>query len=107
MSDYPAFRQTRDSTASRDSGHEASRATNGRLHVRRLWDADKTDFEIGHVLTAAEKTQLEAFYAANRDAEFNLRYAADGQTYVVRFTGVPRYVARLMRFEARVKLAEA
>ncbi len=106
MSDYPAFRQTRDSTANREGGQETSRATNGRLHVRRLWVADKTEFELGHVLTPAERTQLEAFYAANVDAEFTLRYAADGQAYTVRFMGPPRYLARLLRFEARVRLAE-
>ncbi len=103
---YPAFRQTRDSTATREGGQEMARATNGRLYVRRLWVSDKTDFELGHVLTAAERTQLEAFYTANVDAEFPMRYAADGQTYTVRFTAPPRYLSRLMRFEARVRLAE-
>lgn len=106
MSDYPAFRQTRDSTATRDGGQEVSRATNGRLHVRRLWLADKTEFELGHVLTLAERDQFEAFYAAHVDAEFTMRYAADGLTYTARFIGPPRYVARIMRFEARVRLAE-
>jgi hypothetical protein len=103
---YPAFRQTRDSTATREGGQETARATNGRLYVRRLWVADKTEFELGHVLTSAERAQLEVFYAANVDAEFPMRYAADGQTYTVRFIGPPRYVSRLMRVEARVRLAE-
>jgi hypothetical protein len=106
MSDYPAFRQTRDSTSSREDGREVSRATNGRLNIRRLWVSDKAEFEVGHVLTAAERAQLEAFYAANTDAEFNLRYAGDGATYVVRFVAPPRYVPRLLRFEARVRMAE-
>lgn len=106
MSDYPAFRQTRDSTATREGGQEVSRATNGRLHVRRMWTADKATFEVGHVLTPAERDQLQAFYLANQDQEVTFRSAADGVAYTVRFVSPPRYVPRLLRVEARVALAE-
>ena len=106
MSNYPAFRQTRDSSATRDGGQEVSRATNGRLHVRRLWATEKMEFELGHALTPAEKVTLEAFYVANRDMDVTLRFAGDGQTYTVRFAAPPRYTPRLRYFDARVKLSE-
>jgi hypothetical protein len=106
MSNYPAFRQTRDSTATRDGGQEVARATNGRLHVRRLWPTTKTEFEIGHALTVADRAAMEAFYAANRDADVTFRFAGDGQTYTVRFVAPPRYSPRLRTFDTRVRLAE-
>lgn len=105
MATYPAFFHLANSLAVPDSGIEPERATNGTLVMRRLWAADKTSFDIGHVLSAAQKATLDAFYAANKDLDVTYVWPKGG-TFTVRFTGPPRYTPRGVHFEARVRLQE-
>lgn len=106
MANYPAFFTIDDSTATPENGMEPERASNGALRLRRLWTADKRSFEIGHVLTPAEKTTLDSFYATNRDLDVTYRWPGDGSSYTVRFVAPPRYTPRGGRFEVRVRLME-
>lgn len=106
MANYPGFLTLADSTATPDSGIQPVRATNGALKLRRMWSADKTDFDIGHVLSASEKSTLDAFYAANKDLDVTYRWPATGATSVVRFLGPPRYRPVGVHFEVRVRLLE-
>lgn len=106
MSDYPRLRIVRASTADRQGGVQAERATNGALKVRRLWPDEKTDFVIDHVITRDERTALEAYYQLNKDLAVNLFWPDDGATYSVCFAGPPQYVRRGDFFEARVRLMQ-
>jgi hypothetical protein len=71
-----------------------------------MWTADKATFDVGHVLTAAERAVHAAFYAAEKDLDVTFRCAEDGQTYTVRFIEPPTYQKRGQHFEVRVKFAE-
>lgn len=106
MNTYPRFFTLQDSTAVTASGVEPLRATNGALKVRRMWPADKATFQIGHVLTTAEKTTLDAFYAAEKDADVSYVSPWDSTTYTVRFVAPPQYIKRLHRVEARVSFQQ-
>lgn len=106
MSTYPRFFTLNDSAYSPENGMEPQRATNGTLRLRRLWAADKAAFEVGHVLTAAEKATLDAFYTANKDLDVDYTWPVTGTTHVVRFVAPPRYLKRGTRFEVRVRLLE-
>lgn len=106
MSTYPRFFTLNDSSAVAASGVEPLRATNGALKTRRMWPADKTTFEIGHLLTVAERATLDAFYAAEKDADVSYVSPWDGATYTVRFVAPPRYVKRLTRWEVRVSMQQ-
>lgn len=106
MSTYPRFFTLSDSTQVAASGVEPLRATNGALKVRRMWSGDKKTFELGHLLTATEKETLDAFYAAEKDADVSYISPWDGTTYTVRFVAPPQYVKRLHRVEARVSFQQ-
>lgn len=106
MATYPAFFTLADSTARPENGIEPERASNGLLKLRRLWPDDKTSFDIGHVLTAAEKATLDSFYATNKSLDVTYRWPGDGGTYTVRFVAPPLYTPRGRRFEVRVRLQQ-
>jgi hypothetical protein len=103
---YPALRILRTSTPERAGGQEAARATNGRLRLRRLWSAEKTDFGLEHALTDDERTTLEAHYQANKDASFSFTWPEDGSTYTVAYGAAPRYQRQLGWWTAQVTLLE-
>lgn len=109
MAVYPAFFTLASSTLVADNGMQPERATNGALKLRRLWPADKAVAELGHLLTAAQKATLDAFYTANKDLDVTYTWpaAAGGGTYTMRFLEPPRYTPRGAFFEARVRLGEA
>lgn len=109
MAAYPSFFTLADSVLVADNGIQPERATNGALKLRRLWAADKASAEIGHLLTAAEKATLDAFYATNKDLDITYTWpaAAGGGSHTMRFAAPPRYTPRGQRFEARVRLLEA
>jgi hypothetical protein len=106
MSDYPQLRVLRSSTTQRDGGQQPQRATNGTLKMRRLFAGEKTDFEIQHALSDAERTALEAFYQAERDAAVSLWWPEDQATYSVLFAAPPQYLRRHGWWEARVRLMQ-
>lgn len=106
MATYPRFFTLSDSQAVPQSGITPERATNGKLVVRQLWPDDKHDFDIGHVLTAAQKTELDNFYATNKALAVDFRWAPTGVTYSVLFVAPPRYTPRGRYFEARVRLSQ-
>lgn len=106
MSAYPALQSLRSTQTERNSGHEPKRATNGTLKVRRLFTAEKTDFRIEHLLDSAQKTTLENFYQANKDANVDFTGPEDGATYVVCFVAPPLYRKTGLRWLASVRLSE-
>lgn len=107
MSDYPRLPMLRDSSAEVLSGHEPVRATNGALHMRRMFSAEKRDFVLLHILTADNRAALEAHYTANKDAQFTLYWPETGQNYTVSYAAAPQYDKAGMRYSrARVTLME-
>lgn len=103
---YPSLTITQDSTAERDAGIQAQRATNGALKRRRLYSADKTEFSVVHLLSSAEMAALESFYQANRLTTFTFLWPLDGQTYTVGFMAAPKYSRAPNGFRADVRLGE-
>ncbi|MEY5098892.1 MAG: hypothetical protein RJA36_1611 [Pseudomonadota bacterium] len=106
MANYPAFLTLADSTITPADGLEPERATNGALKLRRLWAADKVTLEVGHVLSAAQKATLDAFYAANKDLDVTYTWPPTATAYTVRFVAPPRYLPRGQFYETRVRLSE-
>lgn len=106
MPAYPSFFTLANSVTVSENGAEPTRATNGSLRIRRMWSADKKSFDIGHVLSDAQRATLDAFYAANKDANNTYRWALDGVSYTVRFAAPPQYTPRTGYCEARVRLLE-
>lgn len=63
-------------------GRQESVADNGDTYVRKLYSADKYDFELRHPgLSSSELSTLQAFYDANVTGTFDLVWPADGVTY--------------------------
>jgi len=106
MASYPSFMTLNDSTLTTQSGIDPARATNGRLALRRLWSADKATANIGHLLTAAQKTTLDSFHGTNKDLDVTYKWPPTGATYTMRFVDPPQYTPRGAFYEARVRLLE-
>lgn len=106
MAAYPSYPVTADSTAQAEAGLDAERATNGLLRVRALYPADKTSFDVRHILTQAQRDALAAFYTANKLLDVTFRWPGDGQTYTVRFGAAPQFRRRWLHYEATVRLLE-
>ncbi len=103
---YPSLPLLNTSTAERDAGFEPVRATNGVLKVRRAFSAEKTSFNLEHVLTDAQRSTLEAAYVANRTANLTFTWPLDGVAYTVRFAAAPVYSRNGPWWRARVRLEE-
>ena len=84
---YPTLPQGLDSKEVQNLGRVGDRASNGALKLRSFFTAVKRSFQITHPkLTAAQKTTLEAYYAANSTLSFSFTFdAGGGATYTVRF----------------------
>lgn len=108
MAAYPTLAWSAGTKVDRDGGYESARATNGVLKVRKLFDAEKRDFQLVHLITAGEKATLEAFYGANKLLDVSLTAADDGVVYTVRFVAAPVYEWRpgVLTCLARVHLLE-
>jgi hypothetical protein len=107
VSDYPRLPTLRESEAEVLSGHEPVRATNGALHMRRMFSGEKRNFSLAHVLTPAQRADLEAHYAAHKDASFSFTWAEDGQAYTVSYGAAPQFGKAGVSFSrARVQLME-
>lgn len=106
MATYPRFSTVDTSTCTVAGGHDAQRATNGALRLRRYWTEDKREFDLQHVLTAGEQATLAAFYAANKDLDVDYVSPWDRATYAVRFVAPPQFTPRGFYFEARVRLQQ-
>lgn len=89
MAAYPSVMLVSDSTPRRDAGIVASRATNGKLRARRLFTAEKMEFDLVHWATAAEKDALEAHYQAHRDTSFAFTWLVDGVTRTCSYATAP------------------
>lgn len=103
---YPVLMILEDSEPTVDGGVQADRATNGMLKVRRLYEEDKTDFVIVHMLTRAELETLMAFYGANKTAQFSFYWPGDGATYTCVFTAPPQPSRRGMYYRVTVRLGQ-
>ena len=107
MSDYPRVHMLSDSTCEVLGGHEPVRATNGALHLRRMFTSEKRNLLIMHILTPAERSALAAHYAANKDLSFAFYWPTDNATYTVVYAAAPRYSRAGTRFsQANVSLME-
>lgn len=107
MAAYPSFYWSKEGTTlSIDDGMQAVRATNGKLKVRNLYTADKRDWQLSHWLTTAQRSTLDAFYAANKLLDVTFTSADDGATYTVRFVAAPIYQWQVSYWVARVHLKE-
>lgn len=103
---YPTFTITQDSTAETNGGLEPQRASNGMLRLRRLYSQDKTEFNVVHELTAAERDTLRQFWIDYRTAAFTFTWPLDGQTYTVCFLAAPQYSRTPTGYRADVRLGE-
>lgn len=103
---YPTLMILEDSEATPQGGVQADRASNGMLKVRRLFDEDKTDFVVVHMLTRAERDTLMAFYSANKTAQFSFYWPGDGVTYTCVFTAPPQSSRRGMYYRVTVRLGQ-
>lgn len=106
MANYPRFLTLSDSTLTFESGVQSVRATNGTLRTRRLYATDKATAKVGHLFTQAEATELQAFYAANKDLDVTYWWPGTGETFTMRFDGKPQLTPRGTLVEARVTLLE-
>lgn len=106
MAMYPRYLTLADSSVSTESGAQSVRATNGTLHVRRLYAADKATFKIGHLFSDVDRADHKAFYEANKDLDVTYVWPGTGETFTVRFDGPPQYLPRGAMFEARLTLNE-
>ena len=90
MAAYPSLPVCDGSKIERKSGVEIDRATNGAARGRNLYSADKSEFKLKHnLITAAQRTTLDAFYAANKNITFTFTF--DGTTYTCLFSSAPQY----------------
>ena len=103
---YPTYMILEDSEATVGAGIEAARASNGKLKIRKLYDSDKTDFTVVHMLTRAERDALQAHYLANVEAQFSLTWPGDGATYTCCYAAAPQYSRRGQYYRATVRLAQ-
>ena len=108
MSDFPSLRyMTDESICEQQSGHEPVRATNGALHVRRMFTGEKRTFQLVFVVDAANRAALASHYSDNRDASFSFFWPDDRQTYTVSYSTAPQYAPMgPMMTRARVTLME-
>lgn len=106
MAAYPTFMHLRTGSTERDAGIESVRATNGALRSRCLYVEDKADFNLVHFLTAAQKTQLDDFYAAEKLNDVVYTDPSDGRVYTVRFASAPQPVEMTPWWEVRVRLRQ-
>lgn len=83
------------------------RAEDGSARGRAV-GGDKMIIPLEHpYLSSADKTTLDAYYAANRLLEFDYVSKADGNTYTCMFAKAPRYeVHPGSRWTATVELEE-
>lgn len=87
-------------------------ATNGAVRLRALYSAVKYDPVIVHgFMTAAQRTALLNFYAANRTATFTFTATEDGVTRTCVFAANPFTIEPMpdnaSLFQATVNLREA
>lgn len=70
-------------------GIEIDRASNGAARGRSIYTSDKREFTLKHGgIDAEDRAALDAFYSANKTAEFDLTF--DGVTYSCQFASAPK-----------------
>lgn len=106
MSAYPDLPLQDNSQPHVDGGFQASRATNGRLRVRRLYADEKYSFDLVHVLVREQYDALMAHYRANKDASFSFTWPLDGRQRTMQYTDAPLLVEVDELYVVNVKLAE-
>jgi len=104
VSDFPRLKyMLDDSTVDPLSGHEATRATNGALRLRRLFTGDKRNWSLSYLLEDADFDSLMAHYAANKDGQFNFYWPGDRQTYTASYVAAPQ-PSRIGPMHSRVRV---
>lgn len=89
MNAYPNLGQTTSSEPGVLDEVHHDRATNGTLRARAMWSAPKRRFRVEHVVNAAGRDTVLAFYAAHRTNVFQFTWAGDGLAYLVAFVRPP------------------
>lgn len=91
MADYPSYPQLVGSTKEAGYGTTVDRAESGRPRFRTFHSQAWAVFKILHeVNSKAEMQALLDHYTANKLLSFSFTYAADGQTYTVRYGSLPK-----------------
>lgn len=104
MSDFPRLKYMLDDSSCEPlSGHETVRATNGALHVRRLFSSDKRNWILSFLLDNTDLSTLMTHYGANKDASFNFYWPGDAQTYSVSYSAAPQ-PSRVGPLHSRVRV---
>jgi len=82
VSAYPSIACSYESKASVDAGLQIDRADDGSVRARRFYAADTAGFELVHdLVTAAQRDQILAHYAAHRAVTFAFTWPGNGVTY--------------------------
>lgn len=111
MSAYPtlSYNPSQSSAETLLDDLQVDRASNGKPKVRAFYTTPKKSFNVIHEgLTAAERTTLLDFYAANRLVSFDFVWAADGLTYSCLFSAPPKSdISSAFRWTVTTQLVEA
>jgi len=82
VSAYPAVGCSYESKAGTDAGLQLDRADDGSVRARRLYGSDLATFDLVHDhVTATERDQLLAHYAAHRAVTFAFTWPGNGMAY--------------------------
>lgn len=89
---YPDLPQLIGSEIAGDDGTTVERAVSGKVRMRSLYVDVQLIATILHEVDGPDKELVMAHYAANRGEVFPLLYRADGLTYQLMYTGMPRCI---------------
>jgi len=105
---YPVLPTSFKSDPSPIKSLEIDRAEDGTARVRSFFAADKSQIKIDHPwLSVAQKSTLDAFYAANRLLSFDYLSPTDNITRECVFAAPPKYERKYGEFwSAEVQLEE-
>lgn len=82
MSAYPSLGCSYESKATVDAGLQIDRADDGSVRARRFYAADTVTFDLVHDhVTATERDQILAHYAAHRAVTFAFTWPGNGFVY--------------------------
>ena len=112
MASYPSLGQWEGTKLVPRSGRIVRKASNGAVRVRLLQSATKYDPTVVHgLLSAADRSTLLAFYAANMATSFIFTATEDGSTRTCVFADPPFLIEPLpgtsSSYKATVYLLEA
>lgn len=90
MANYPDLPQVIGSTKTDDDGRVLDFAESGKPRLRQYYTQVRTQFDILHDVDGTDKDTIVAHYDGDSANVFNFTFKGDGQTYSVRYLGVPQ-----------------